>query len=71
MDPPPAGGEPSASSRAKTGNSYARALEEKGRLTDIEKEEERDMREGSFEKIIMKLEKKGQKNNIYKYKEMQ
>ena len=29
------------------------------------------MREGSFEKIIMKLEKKGRKNNIYKYKEMQ
>lgn len=39
--------------------------------TAIEKEEREDILKGSLEQILMKLEKKGQKNKIFKYVEMQ
>ena len=37
----------------------------------IEQEHQNDIREGDFEAILRKLEERGAKNNIFKYKEMQ
>lgn len=36
----------------------------------IQQEHQNDIREGDFEAILSKLEDRGQKNNIFKYKEM-
>ena len=36
----------------------------------IQLEQQNDIRQGKFDQILLKLEHKGQQNNIFKYKEM-
>jgi hypothetical protein len=37
----------------------------------VRKEEENDIREGQLDQILLKLEQKGQRKNIFKFNEMQ